>query len=193
MKGKNNPRNVRRLHMKAQKKQAAVMDMETMMAEYKRLAEPGEQHRLLAKLEGSWLTRTRAVVEPGKPPMESTGTCEQKMILGGHYLQQEYAGDMMGEAFTGINLIGFDNHTKQYVSTWIDSMSTAIYYFRGSASADGRTITQESSYDDPVRGPMLWRSVTHIVDDDTMEYEMFTTLKGGKEAKEMEMTVSRKR
>ncbi len=179
--------------MKAQKKQILEMDMKTMMAEYKRLAAPGEPHKMLARLEGSWTTRTRAITEPGKPPVESFGTCEQRMILGGHYLQQEFMGDMMGETFTGINIIGFDNHTKRYVSTWIDSMNTAIYYFRGTASADGRTITQEASYDDPVRGPMLWRSVTRIVDDDTMEYEMYITPKGGKEAKEMDMTVTRKK
>src|SRR5512143_2009372 len=179
--------------MKAQKKQAFEMDMEAMMAEYKRLAAPGAPHKLLARLEGSWITKTRGFAEPGKPPMESTGTCEQKMILGGHYLEQVYSGDMMGETFTGINVIGYDNHTKMYVSTWIDSMSTAIYYFRGSASADGRTITQESSYDDPVRGPLLWRSVTRIVDDDTLEYERYIKPKGGKENKEMEMTVIRKK
>src|SRR5512143_2534076 len=180
--------------MKAQKKQAFEMDMETMMAEYKRLSAPGAPHEMLAKLEGSWTTKTRAAhTEPGKPPVESAGTCEQKMILGGHYLQQEYTGDMMGETFTGINIIGYDNHTKRYVSTWIDSMSTAIYYFRGTASADGRTITQECSYDDPVRGPLLWRSVTRIVDEDTLEYEMYIKPRGGKENKEMEMTVIRKK
>jgi hypothetical protein len=115
------------------------------------------------------------------------------MILNRHYLQQKYSGDMMGELFTGINLIGYDNHTGKYVSTWVDSMSTAIYYFEGTASADGKTITQECSYDDPVRGPLAWRSVTRIVDDNTMEYEMYITPKGGKEEKEMEMTVTRKR
>ena len=179
--------------MKAQKKQALEMGMETKKAEYKRLAGPGAPHEMLARLEGSWITRTRGFAEPGKPPVESTGFCEQKMILGGHYLQQVYTGDMMGETFTGINIIGYDNHTKMYVSTWIDSMSTNIYYFRGTASADGRTITQESSYDDPLRGPLLWRSVTKVVDENTLEYEMFITPKGGREAKEMEMTLTRKR
>ena len=179
--------------MKAQKKHAVEMDMESMMAEYKRLSAPGAPHKMLAKLEGSWITRTKGFTEPGKPPMESTGTCEQKMILGGHYLQQDYKGDMMGEAFTGINVIGYDNHSKRYVSTWIDSMSTAIYYFRGTASDDGRTITQECSYEDPLRGPLLWRSVTKIIDDDTLVYEMYTRQRGGKEAKEMEMTVTRKK
>lgn len=179
--------------MKAAKKQAFKVDMESMMETYRKLAVPGAPHKLLASLAGSWVTRSRARTEPGKPPMESIGTCEQKMILGGHYLQQEYAGDMMGEPFTGINLIGYDNHTGKYVSTWVDSMSTGIYYFAGTASADGRTITQESYYDDPVRGPVVWRSVTRLVDDNTMEYEMYITPKGGKEELEMEMTVTRQR
>jgi hypothetical protein len=173
--------------------QESKMDMEAMMEVYRKLAVPGAPHKLLANLTGSWTTKTRAWMEPDKPPLEGTGTCEQKMLLGGRYLQQEYIGEMMGSQFTGINLIGYDNHTKKFVSTWIDSMSTGIYYFEGSADADGKTITQESRYDDPVRGPMVWRSVTRIVDDNTLRYEMYTTPKGGKEEKMVEMTVTRKR
>ena len=176
-----------------EKKQKGKMDMEAMMEVYTKLATPGTPHKTLANLAGSWITQTTAWMDPDKPPIEGTGTCEQKMILDGRYLQQEYTGEMMGSPFTGINLIGYDNHTKKYVSTWIDSMSTGIYYFEGTASADGKTITQQSSYDDPVRGPMVWRSVTRIVDDNTLEYEMFLTPKGGKEEKMMEMNVTRKR
>jgi hypothetical protein len=40
---------------------------------------------------------------------------------------------------------------------------------------------------------MEWRSVTRIVGDNTLEYEMYLTPKGGKEEKMMEMTVTRKR
>jgi len=167
------------------------MDMEHTMEVYRKVGTPGAPHKQLASLAGHWTTRTRAWMEPGKPPVEGKGTCEQKMILDGHYLQQEYTGEMMGSPFTGINLIGYDNHVKKYVSTWIDSMSTAIYYFQGKASADGKTITQEASYDDPVRGPMAWRSVTRIVNENTLEMEMFLTPKGGKEEKMMEMTVAR--
>ena len=174
-------------------KQKAKMDMQAMMEVYKKVATPGKPHKILAKLVGSWTTKTTAWMEPGKPPTHGTGACEQKMLFGGRYLQQEYSGDMMGMSFIGINLVGYDNHTKKYVSTWIDSMSTGIYYFEGTGSADGKTITQECRYDDPVRGPVKWRSVSRIVDDNTMEYEMFITPKGGKEEKMMEMTVSRKR
>ena len=173
-------------------KQKEKINMESIMEIYKKVGTPGEPHKLLAKLEGSWTTRTRGWMEPDKPPIVSTGTCEQKLVLDGHYLQQVYTGDMMGLPFTGINLLGYNNHTGKYVSVWLDSMSTAIYYFEGIASADGKAITQECSYDDPVRGPSVWRSVTRITDGNTLEFEMFITTRGGKEEKMMEMTVLRK-
>lgn len=175
------------------RKEEFKMDMQKMMEVYEKVGTPGAPHKKLASLVGSWTTKTKAWMEPEKPPMEGIGTCEERMILNGRYLQQDYTGEMMGSPFTGINLIAYDNHTKKYVSTWIDSMSTGIYYFEGTADADGNTITQESSYDDPVKGPTVWRSVTRIVDENTLEYEMFLTPKGGKEEKMMEMTVTRKR
>jgi hypothetical protein len=173
------------------KHEGKKMDMQAMMDVYKKVGTPGEPHKLLAKLEGSWTTRTTGWLE-GKPAMESTGTCEQKLVLGGHYLQQTYTGEMMGAPFTGISLLGYNNHTKNYESVWLDSMSTAIYLFVGKGSADGRTITQECSYDDPLRGPAVWSTVTKIKDDNTIEFAMFITPKGGKEEKMMEMTVARK-
>jgi len=174
-------------------KQEGKIDFQEIMEIYKKVGTPGEPHKLLAKLEGSWTTRSRGWMEPDKPPIESTGACEQKLLLDGRYLQQVYTGDMMGQPFTGINLLGYNNLTGKYESVWIDSMNTAIYYFVGSASADGKTITQECSYDDPVRGPSVWRTVTRIKDDDTQEFEMFLTPKGGKEEKMMEMTIARKK
>ncbi len=179
--------------MAKKEKQKSEMDMQAMMEVYKKVGTPGAPQKTLAKLAGSWNTKTKAWMEPDKPPMEGTGTCEQKMLFDGRYLQQEYAGEMMGDKFAGINLIGYDNHTKKYVSIWIDSMSTGIYYFEGSASEDGKIITQEASYDDPVKGPTRWRSVTRIVNKNKMEYEMYLTSKGRKEEKMMEMTVTRRK
>ena len=179
--------------MAKEKKQKREMTMQAIMKIYEKVGTPGAPHKRLASLAGSWITKTKAWMEPGKPPEETTGACRQKMILNGRFLQQEYTGKMMGGTFKGINLIGYDNHTKKYVSIWIDSMSTGIYLFEGTSSPNGKTITQESRCDDPVRGPMTWRSVSRIVNDDTMAYEMFITAKRGKEEKMMEMTLTRKK
>ena len=173
--------------------QEGKMDMQAMADVYKKLGTPGAPHKVLASIAGRWNTKIRTWMEPDKPPMESTGTCEQKMLLGGRFLQQEFSGNMMGSAFTGIGVTGYDNHTKQYVSTWMDSMGTAILVFEGTGTADGKTITQESRYDDPIKGPMKWRSVTRIVDDNTHVFEMYEADKKGKEVKMMEITYTRKR
>ncbi len=173
-------------------KQVKKMDMQEIMEIYRKLGTPGEPHKLLANLEGSWITKGRSWSDPGSPPRESTGSVERKLILNGHYLQEEYSGDMMGMPFVGISLIGYNNHTKKYESTWCDSMSTGIFKFEGTASRDGKTITQECRIDDPVRGPAVWRTVTKIKDDNTTEFEMYLTPRGKKEEKMMEMTYTRK-
>jgi hypothetical protein len=169
------------------------MDTQEMMEIYRKVATPGAPHKLLASMAGSWNSRGRCWMEPGKPSVESTGTSEQKMLLDGRFLQQEFTGDMMGSPFTGIGVTGYDNHTGKYMSTWMDTMGTAIYFFEGTASADGRTITQTSRYDDPVQGPMEWRSITRIIDDNTLEFEMYGSGKSGKEEKMMESTYTRRR
>lgn len=67
------------------------------------------------------------------------------------------------------------------------------FFFEGTASEDGKTITQEISYDDPFKGPMRWPSVKRFVDEDTHLFEMFGIDKTGKEEKMMEITYTRKK
>ena len=176
--------------MATDKKQEGKKDK--AMEVYQKLGTPGAPHKLLAGMAGSWSTRIKTWMGPDSPPMESRGTSEQKMLLGGRFLQQEFTSEMMG-GYSGIGFTGYDNHTKKYVSTWMDSMSTGILFFEGTADAGGKTITQKSRYNDPVKGPAEWRSVTRIVDDNTEIFEMYNSVKGGKEEKMMEITYTRKK
>lgn len=168
------------------------MNMEAIMEVYRKLGTPSEPHRVLASMAGSWNAKVKSWPEPNKPPVESSGTCVQRMVLGGRFLQQEFTGDMMGTIFTGIGFTGYDNHAGKYVSTWMDSMGTGILFFEGTAGGDGKTITQENHHNDPVRGPMTWRSVTRIIDDNTWVFEMYSIYEKGKEEKGMEITYTRK-
>ena len=74
----------------AKDKEPAQMDMQAMMDTYKKLAIPGEPHKQLASLAGSWTTKTKEWMDPSKPPMESTGTCEEKVLLDGRYLVRAF-------------------------------------------------------------------------------------------------------
>lgn len=178
--------------MAKDKKPEKQMDMQAMMEAYSKLATPSEPHKQFASLAGSWSTKTKEWMEPGKPPMESTGSAEMKMVLDGRFLQQEFTGDMMGHSYSGIGISGYDNLRKRYVSTWIDTMGTGIFTMEGTASADGKTITLKGQHAELGGGQMTHRAVWKIVDDNTQTFDMYGTHRGGKEMKMMEITYTRK-
>jgi hypothetical protein len=155
------------------------------------LAQPGPEHQALAKLAGKWDVAAKMWMEPGKPPMESTGSSTMEVILDGRYLRQDYRGEIMGQPFTGIGIEGFDRVKNAYTSTWLDSMSTGIMNMDGTSSDGGKTITYEGDYSCPMEKRQIQgRSVTTIVDDDTFTVTMYSTREGS-EAKTMELRYTR--
>lgn len=168
------------------------MDLQAMMEAYQKAAIPGAPHQQLAKLAGSWSTQTKEWMEPNKPPRESKGTCEMKVLLGGRFLQQECQGNMMGHPYNGIGTTGYDNIGKKYVSTWIDSMATGIFKMEGIASANGKTITLLGAHEAPGGGEMQHRAVWTILDNNNQAFVMYGTHQGGAEMKMMEITYTRK-
>jgi len=178
--------------MAKDKKAEKQMDPQAMMEVYKKLATPGEPHKLFASLAGSWETKTKEWMEPGKPPTESTGSAEMKMLLDGRFLYQEFNGNMMGQPFSGVGIDGYDNLRKRYVSTWIDTIGTGIFQMEGMASADGKTITLKGQHAELGGGQMTHRAVWKIVDSNTQTFDMYGTHHGGKEMKMMEITYTKK-
>jgi uncharacterized protein DUF1579 len=174
------------------KKSGKQMDPQAMMEMYKKLATPGEPHKLFASLAGSWTTTTKSWMEPGKPPMESTGSAEMKMLLDGRFLQQEFTGEMMGQPFSGVGIDAYDNLRKKYVTAWVDTMGTGIFIMEGTASADGKTITLRGQHGEPGGGHMTHRAVWKIVDANTQTFDMYGAHGHGKEMKVLEIAYTRK-
>ncbi|EGW21514.1 DUF1579 domain-containing protein [Methylobacter tundripaludum] len=174
------------------KKAEKPMDPQAMMEVYTKLAAPGEQHKQLASLAGSWTTKTKEWMEPNKPPVESTGSAEMKILLDGRFLQQELTGQMMGQPFSGIEITAYDNLLKRYVTSWMSTMGTGIFTMEGTASTDGKTITLKGQHAEPGGGYMKHRAIWKIVDSNTQTFDMYGTHPGGKEWKMMEMTYTPK-
>ena len=175
------------------KKAEKKMDQQAMMELWQKLAQPGEPHKLFASLAGSWTTQTKEWMELGKPPTESTGTAEMKMLLDGRFLYQEYNSQMMGQPFSGIGIDAYDNMSKKYVTAWMDTMGTGIFMMEGTASPDGKTITLKGSHAEPGGGQMKHRAIWKITDANNQTFEMYGTHgHGGKEMKMMEITYTRK-
>ena len=178
--------------MAKDKKPEKQMDPQAMMEMYQKLATPGEPHKQLTSLAGSWTTKTKEWMEPGKPPTEADGSVEMRMLLDGRFLQQDFTGEMMGQPYTGVGITGYDNLRKKYVSIWLDTMGTGPFMMEGTASGDGKTITLKGQHAEPGGGHMTHRAVWKIVDSNTQTFDMWGAHGGGKEMKEMEIVYTRK-
>ena len=165
--------------------------MESMM----KLASPGEVHKQLGKMAGDWTFSNKMWMAPGQPPMDSAGTMHAEAILGGRYIQSTWKGSFMGQPFEGQGTEGYDNISKQYVSSWVDNMGTGIMYSVGTCEDGGKKCTTVGESSDPMSGgKVTMKSVLTWIDDNSFKNEMYgKDPASGQEMKMMEIAVTRKK
>lgn len=179
---------------KGAKPAAAAPSPEEMQKAWAAYMTPGEPHARLARLAGSWTTKTKSWWDPTLPPEETTGTTEYRMVLGGRYLEQRFEGSMMGQPFSGIGYTGYDNVKKKYESYWIDSAGTGMLVMSGSLDASGKKTVFTGSMVDPTNGKKVaLRAVDIEVDADNSVFELWMSGPDGKMWKSMEMSYTRKK
>ena len=178
----------------AAKPAAAAPSQEEMMKAWMAVASPGDAHKKLEPVVGSFTVQTKMWMDPSKPPEETGGTSENKWVLGGRFVEQHVEGTAMGRPFSGIGYTGYDNYKKKYVGSWVDSMGTMIMTSAGTADASGNKITFWSTMDDVVmKKTMKVKSQVTIVDDDHHTYEMWGPAPDGKMFKTLEVQYTRKK
>ena len=170
-----------------------AMDEKAMMEAMAKYSTPGAEHKALEQFAGTWDTNAKMWMAPGTPPQESTGTAENKMTLGGRFLEQKFEGNMMGQPFTGMGYTGYDLYKKEYIGNWMDSMGTGIMKSTGKADPSGKTMTFTGTMDDPMQQKsMPFKEVIKVVDNDHHVFEMWSPGPDGKMFKMMEITYTRK-
>ena len=164
-----------------------------MMEAWQKAMTPGAPHKQLDGMVGTWNTTVKMWMAPAAPVTESTGTSENKWVLGGRYIEQRFKGTFMGQPFEGIGYTGYDNVTKQFTGMWMDNMSTGTMVSNGWAQADGKTWHFRSTMADPATGRMMPidEKVT-VVDKNTHIMEMWAPGPDGKMYRSMEITYKRK-
>lgn len=169
------------------------VDSATRMKAWMAYATPGEPHKMLAKADGKWTAEVTHWEDSDKPPMTSTGECTNRMIMGGHYQQSDYKGNMMGMPFEGMGIVGYDNAKKKFISTWFDNMGTGIMTMEGDWDQGSNTINYSGTGVDPVTGKdCKIRETFTMVDNDHQTMAMYgPDNKTGKEYKMMEIKFTR--
>lgn len=129
--------------------------------------EPPKELAILKKLEGAW----EASMKIGD--MESKGTMNYKMELGGMWLVGNFEGEFGGMKFSGKGLDSYDAGKKKYIGIWVDSMSTTPMTSEGTFDAATKTMTMNGEAVGPDGKPMKSKSITQFKDDDTVVMTMY--------------------
>ncbi len=164
-----------------------------MMAVYMKYATPGQNHKLLEPLIGSWNVFTKFQMGPDVPMDSSTGTSECKWILGGRFVSEEVTGDIGGMPFHGLGLTGYDNYKQKFFNIWMDEMSTTYMISTGAVDSSGKIFTLTGTYEDYLTGGKvkLFKMVTHIISADKHVNAMYDIAPDGKELLTFEATYTR--
>lgn len=170
-------------------------EQQAMMAEWMKYAAPDEHHKALEPLVGKWDVAVRSWMSPDAPVTESRGASESRWILGGRFVQEDMKGDMGGAPYNGLAFLGYDRIRKEYLSVWMDDMSTAPLITRGRMDSSGKTLTTEGTYPDVTRNmkDSRVRLVFKLVDSDRHIFEMYMEDAGGREFRNMEASYTRRK
>ena len=173
---------------------AGPPDEKAMMEAMAKAGTPGEAHKKLEAMVGTFDVRAKMWMDPSKPAEESTGKTESKWVLGNRFVQENFEGTMMGQPFSGMGYWGYDNITKKYTGTWMDSMGTAMMNSTGKMDASGKVMTYTAMMNDPMTGKLckITEKVT-VTDNDHHMMEMWGPDPSGKNYKMMEITYVRKK
>ena len=175
-------------------KKSAPADPAADFEAFLKANQPNEHHARLKQLAGTFDVEMETVMAPGAPPQKSKGVSTSEMILGGRYLHGAYKGDMMGMAFEGNSLMGYDVQKKKYFNAWIDSMSTGLIVFDGAVDPAGKVFTFTGEMDDAMTGRKVKiRHVTTIVSNEKYTFDWYETGPDGKENKSMSAVYTRKK
>lgn len=162
------------------------------MEAYMKAGTPGAPHKAMAGTVGTYEAKVKSWHEPGKPPMEETGTATRAMTLDGRVLVEDFKGSMMGMPFTGHGMRGYDNVTGKYWSTWTDSMSTGLMVSEGTCDAKNACSFTGTWNDAVKKAPVTSRMTTRWTSPTTEVFEMYGPGRDGKEMKMMEITYTKK-
>jgi hypothetical protein len=158
-----------------------------------KMSAPGENQKLLGEMAGQWECVTKFRMTADAPWTESKGSSFGQMWYDGRYLHETFKGEMMGQEFKGLGITGYNNVTKKFEASWIDSMSTGMIYMTGSYDAKAKTFTMSGQCADPMDGKVkTMREVIKINSADNHVAEFFGPGADGKEFKSMEISYVRK-
>ncbi len=136
---------------------------------------PANKHEFLAQHIGEWTGTMRSWPRPGSPPVESECTMTVSSMLEGRFIRVETSGDIPGIGpFVGLGIHGYDNATRRFQGSWIDSLHSGVLTGTGELDADAGTLTWTITFLSPLtKQPTTLRRIERRTGKDAMTVEFF--------------------
>ena len=165
-------------------------EMMEEMAAWMRAGTPGEHHELLDPMVGGWDAEVTLYLGPDMTE-KSTGTMVNEWVFDGRYVVGTFEGSAMGQPFSGMSILAYDNAAQTYRGLWIDSMSTGFQQSAGYASEDGKTWTFKTTTTDPVSGEPIAGKEEVVVESEDRHRMTAWYEEDGELVKSMEIVYTR--
>ncbi|MBK9385973.1 MAG: DUF1579 domain-containing protein [Planctomycetes bacterium] len=101
------------------------------------------EHKWLRQLVGEWEVASECWTGPSTPPMKFESV-EKARAIGELWVLAESNGKVAGIPFTSLLTLGYDPAKKCYVGSWVDTMQTHHWVFRGALDEAQKLLTLET-------------------------------------------------
>jgi hypothetical protein len=175
----------------AKKERAAQPD--AAMMEMMKYGAPGEAHKVLEPLVGSWTIAFRSRMNPKDKFEESKGTSQNQWIYGGRFLKSEFKGDWAGQVIEGTDFLGHDNMRNEYQLMSLNGMATGIFQAAGAYDPASRTLKFGGHFACPMTGEKekWFRSEWKVLNSDQNVFTTYFRGPDGQEFQAMEAAYTR--
>jgi len=161
-------------------------------AEWSALGRPSPSHQLLDLFVGTWNVTFSSKDDKGTV-VDSKGISKTSWILGKRFLREDFEGEVFGDRFQGMGLMGYDNGARRFTSVWIDSQSTTMAVSYGKYFEEANRFEFEGEVYDPTLGAMKKvRSQLQMRSSNEYVFTMFNTGAGGRETEFLTISYRRR-
>ena len=164
-----------------------------MMEKWHEYTTPGVMHQVLYKLTGDWTYTVTSKQTPDSKPEVSEGTSHIEKIMDGRFIRQTVEGTAMGQPFSGMGIMGFNNKTRQFQSVWIDNVGTGMMTGTGTYDPGMKAIVEDGKFA-PVQedGKKSYRAITRIINENKFTYEWYIDGPKGERFRAVEIVYERR-
>jgi len=129
----------------------------------RQLARPGAEHTTLARYAGTWeLTVTMG---SGAKAVRSTGMATNQMLVGGRFLQMNYAVNGAAGELAGQFTLGFDSRHQRYALVALDTFGNYFITSHGPRDAETGRLKLRGTDDDPAMKALGYtKEFLHVIE-----------------------------